>query len=104
MYNFIPENLEWCTNHYVPPVKKFISCGDFGKCDGMDGACWWCMEMTPYQWEMCSDEAHKTSLMKTGKSEEEAISYIKEYKKKSPSKNTIIYLYELMQRSKEISK
>ena len=56
-FNFIPETLEWCTTHYTPPIKTYINCPDFGKCDGTDGSCWHCMEMTPYQWVMCSDES-----------------------------------------------
>lgn len=55
-YNFIPETLEWCRKHYVPPIEKHISCKYFGNCDGMNGSYHWCLEMTPYQWEMCSDE------------------------------------------------
>ena len=51
-YNFVPEKLEWCRKHYVPPIEKHISCKDFGNCDSMDGSCHWCREMTPYQWYM----------------------------------------------------
>ena len=61
--DFVPETLTWCRHHYVPPVERFISCKEFGNIDGMDGGCWWCMEMTPYQWHMCSDETHVRGLL-----------------------------------------
>lgn len=55
-YHFVPETLDWCKKHYVPLIKQYISCNEFGYCDGMNGSCHWCREMTPYQWEMCRDE------------------------------------------------
>lgn len=84
-YEPIPETLTWCRQHYVPPVRKFISCQEFGHIDGMDGACWWCMEMTPYQWHMCSDESWIRGLLsptarKRKSSRAEAIEFIEEYK------------------------
>ena len=84
-YNFIPETLEWCRKHYVPPIKKHISCKDFGDCDGMNGSCHWCREMTPYQWEMCSDETWVKNLLRplsrnSAKTREEAIEFIERYK------------------------
>lgn len=88
----IPETLTWCRQHYVPPVKKFITCQKFGNIDGMDGACWWCMEMTPYQWHMCSDESWIRGLLrptacKRKKSRKEAIEFIEEYKQNHPMGN-----------------
>lgn len=61
---FIPETLDWCCHHYVPKNPAYITCKEFGRCDGMDGSCWWCMEMTPYQWHMCVDEAWIQSLLR----------------------------------------
>ena len=65
-YNFVPETLEWCKKHYVPPVKKHIFCKSFGQCDGMDGSCHWCREMLPYQWHMCCDETWIKGLLRPG--------------------------------------
>lgn len=84
-YNFVPETLEWCRKHYVPPIEKHISCKDFGGCDGMDGSCHWCREMTPYQWEMCSDETWVKNLLRpllcnSEKTREEAAEFIERYK------------------------
>ena len=60
---YVPESLEECQEHYVPPVSTHIYCPNFGRCDGTDGGCHWCREMTPYQWWMCSDETWLRSLM-----------------------------------------
>lgn len=84
-YNFVPETLEWCRKHYVPPIKKHISCKDFGDCDGMNGSCHWCREMTPYQWEMCSDETWIKNLLRPlsrnpEKTREEAAEFIERCK------------------------
>ena len=84
-YNFVPETLEWCHKHYVPPIKKYISCKYFGKCDGMNGSCHWCLEMTPYQWEMCSDETQVKNLLRplsrnSAKTREEAAEFIERCK------------------------
>lgn len=76
------ETLEQCKAHYVNKVDKYISCGEFGHIDGMDGACWWCKEMTPYQFEMCSDASWLKSLMNGGMTEEEAIKFIEDRKQK----------------------
>jgi hypothetical protein len=48
-YGVVPETLDWCASHYVPPIKDHIHCPDFGKLDWMDGSCHWCLEMYPYQ-------------------------------------------------------
>jgi hypothetical protein len=61
--NYVPETLTECRCHYVPPVKEHIHCHDFGKSDGTNGSCWWCMEMTPYQWHMCKDETWVRGLL-----------------------------------------
>lgn len=61
---FVPETLDWCRHHFVPKNPVYITCQDFGCCDGMDGSCWWCMEMTPYQWHMCADEAWVQGLLR----------------------------------------
>ena len=84
-YNFIPETLDWCKEHYVPPVKEYIHCTSFGDCDGMDGSCHWCREMSPYQWYMCYDENWVRSLMSPivrtpANSREEAAEFIEKYK------------------------
>ncbi len=84
-----PENVEYCAQHYIPPNEQYIICDRFGNCDGMDGACWWCKEMTRYQWEMCWDEHTIHSLLSPishvlgnnqKKTREDAIKYIEEYK------------------------
>lgn len=90
--NFVPETLTWCRQHYVPPVKEHIHCPSFGKSDGTDGGCWWCMEMTPYQWHMCQDESWVTGLLSPcarvkHKDRADAIKFIEEYKQKSPMGN-----------------
>jgi len=86
-YNLVPETLEWCDAHYVPPVKKYIFCEDFGKNDGMNGSCHWCREMFPYQWHMCYDESWVKGLMSPfacipANSREEAAEFIENYKQK----------------------
>lgn len=88
----VPESLTWCRHHYVPPVDRFISCKEFGNIDGMDGGCWWCMEMTPYQWHMCSDESWVRGLISPvarikHKSREDAIKFIEKYKQNHPLGN-----------------
>lgn len=84
--DFVPETLTWCRSHYVPPVQKYITCKDFGHADGMNGGCWWCMEMTPYQWHMCRDESWIRSLTnrfcKKVYTKAEAIEFI-EYRKQT---------------------
>ena len=87
-YNFVPETLEWCRKHYVPPIKKYISCKYFGNCGGMNGSCYWCLEMTPYQWEMCSDETRVKNLLRSlsrdsVKTREEAAEFIERRKQNS---------------------
>ena len=84
-YNFVPETLEWCRKHYVPPIKKHISCKNFGDCFSMNGSCHWCREMTPYQWEMCCDETRVKNLLRPfscvpEKTREEAAEFIERYK------------------------
>lgn len=88
----VPETLMQCRNHYNPPVQRFISCGQFGKLDCMDGGCYWCMEMTPYQWHMCIDESWVRELLSPSSrmhtnSREEAINFIENYKSKHPLGN-----------------
>lgn len=83
--DFVPETIDWCNRHYVPPIKKYINCEEFGHPDPMDGSCHWCLEMCPYQWEMCHDEAWVRGLLspiarKPAKSREEAIEFIENYK------------------------
>lgn len=78
--DIIPESLDWCKYNYTPPVIDFINCKDFGHCDGMNGNCIWCSEMTPYLWEMCSDETQVKSYMAQGASRECAIDSVKKYK------------------------
>jgi hypothetical protein len=104
-YNFIPETLDWCTKHYTPPIKHYIICSNFGKCDGMDGSCWHCMEVTPYQHEMCSDETWLTGLLspdacKHCDTREEAAEFIESHKQKFPRRDIIECLYEFHQREK----
>ena len=83
MLENVPETLEYCRYHYVPPVKKYITCEYFGNIDGMSGGCWWCKEMTPYQWYMCSDESHVRNCMKRNNiTREEAIELVETYKNK----------------------
>ncbi len=90
-----PDNVEYCEQHYIPPNKQYIICDRFGSCDGMDGACWWCREMTRYQWEMCRDEHLIQSLLSPvacvinnnqKKTREEAIEYIEGYKQRAYKK------------------
>lgn len=101
-YNFIPETLEWCTKHYTPPIKAYINCSEFGNCDGTNGFCWRCMEMTPYQFEMCCDENWvKTLLLSRCNTREEAAEFIENYRHHYPKRNVIEYLYELHKRAKE---
>ena len=84
-YKYIPEILDWCKEHYVPPIKEHIHCSSFGDCDGMDGSCHWCREMFPYQWHMCYDENWVRSLLSPVtnipvNSREEAAEFIEKYK------------------------
>lgn len=90
--DFVPETLSWCRKHYVPKVDRYITCKEFGHSDGMDGACWWCMEMTPYQWHMCCDETWLRSLTRTidktpRMNKNEGIEFIEQYKQKHPMGN-----------------
>lgn len=90
--DFVPETLIWCRQHYVPKADRYITCEDFGHTDGMKGSCWWCMEMTPYQWHMCSDESWLKSIMSPYaknrmESREEAEEFIEQYKQKHPMGN-----------------
>lgn len=92
---FVPETLEWCNTHYVPPVQRYITCESFGHLDSMDGSCFWCKEMTPYQWHMCSDESWMRSLLGdfsklNRKTRAEAISFI-DCRKQRNSRNTVLY-------------
>jgi hypothetical protein len=89
---FIPETLTQCRQHYVPPVKEHIHCPYFGHTDGTNGSCWWCLEMTPYQWHMCQDESWVRSLLSPinrfkCKSTSEAIQFIEKYKQEQPMGN-----------------
>lgn len=86
--NYVPETLDWCKRHYVPPIKEYIKCKQFGCIDGMNGSCHWCREMTPYEWHMCSDESWVRALLspiarKPKLSREEAITFIENYKQKN---------------------
>lgn len=88
-FNLIPETLKWCMNHYVPPIKDYIICKEFGKCDGTNGSCYQCMELTPYQFEMCSDETWLLGLIPPSacsryNTREKATEFIEEYKNKFP--------------------
>jgi hypothetical protein len=90
----VPETLTWCRHHYVPPVQAHIHCPDFGHSDGTDGSCWWCMEMTPYQWHMCKDETWVRGLLGPTsrvrfkcKTRDDAVQFIEEYKQKHPMGN-----------------
>ena len=90
--DFVPETLTWCRQHYVPPVKEHIHCPYFGNSDGTNGSCWWCMEMTPYQWHMCQDESWVRGLISPTarikhKDREDAIKFIEEHKQKYPKGN-----------------
>ena len=90
--DFIPETLTWCRQHYVPPVKEHVHCPDFGKSDGMNGSCWWCMEMTPYQWHMCQDETWVIGLLSPvarikHKDRADAIAFIEQHKQEHPQGN-----------------
>ena len=86
-YNFIPETLEWCKRHYVPPIEEYIRCPDFGNVDWMNGSCHWCLEMCPYQCEMCRDESWVRGLLSPAariqaKTRKEAAEFIESYKQK----------------------
>lgn len=83
--DIVPETLEWCKLHYVPLIPQYIDCGRFGHSDGTDGSCHWCREMTPYQFEMCSDETHIRGLLSPtaqipAKDRDDAIRFIEERK------------------------
>ena len=87
-YNFVPETLAWCRQHYVPPVAEFITCSEFGHTDPMNGSCHWCLEMCPYEWEMCQDEDWVRGLLSPisripCKTREEAAEFIEEYKQRN---------------------
>lgn len=85
-YNFVPETLEWCEQHYVPPIKELINCPDFGMIDWMNGSCHWCLEMYPYQCQMCRDENWIRAIMSPlskmpNATREEAAEFIENYKR-----------------------
>lgn len=86
-YNFIPETLDWCKRHYVPPIKEHIHCPDFGNVDWMNGSCHWCHEMCAYQCQMCMDESWIRGLISDAArikspTREAAIEFIEDYKQK----------------------
>lgn len=86
-FSYVPESLQECEQHYVPPIKKSIVCDCFGNVDGMDGSCHWCREMMPYQWHMCCDESFIRGLMSPYSKAHltdriEAAKFIEEYKQK----------------------
>lgn len=88
----VPESLTWCRKHYVAPNRKFINCKAFGCMDATNGDCWRCMEMTPYQWHMCSDESWVRGLLSPTargrqKSRAEAVKFIEQYKQRTPMGN-----------------
>ena len=87
-YDFIPETLEWCEQHYVPPIKEHINCEQFGNIDWMDGGCHWCRDMYPYQCQMCRDESWVKGLLSPAariqvKTREEAAEFIEAYKQRA---------------------
>jgi len=87
-----PETLTWCRRHYVYPDERYITCKSFGEADGTNGGCWWCMEMTPYQWHMCQDETYLNGLLAPTarikcKNRLEAIQFIEDRKQKHPMGN-----------------
>lgn len=89
---YIPETLIQCRCHYVPPVAEYIHCVGFGQSDATNGSCWWCMEMTPYQWHMCQDETWVRGLLSSVaripcKDRAEACQFIEEYKQRNPMGN-----------------
>ena len=66
---------------YLSPDDKYISCEAFSNIDGMDGACHYCKEETPLQFEMCWDANWLRSLIKhNGYTKEEAIEFINKRK------------------------
>lgn len=79
--NYVPETLEQCKQHYIPPIEQYICCFEFGHSDGMNGSCHWCKEMCPYQFEMCRDESWLRRLIKS-RPKEDAVKFIEEYKQK----------------------
>lgn len=80
---YVPETLEQCKTNYLPPNYKYICCNEFGNPDGMVGSCIWCLEMTPYQFEMCNDESKIKSLCNNKKiTRQEAIKLLSEQKER----------------------
>ena len=83
---FVPETIEQCKSHYLPPNHDYINCLNFGYADGMNGSCHWCREMTPYQWHMCLDAEWLRMLLKPlngvkhFNSKEDASLYIEQHK------------------------
>ena len=84
--NFVPETLEQCKEHFVPAIGDYITCYNFGHIDGTNGSCHWCREMTPYQFEMCSDDSWVGNLIRGNinrrMSIDEAIQFIEDYKQR----------------------
>ena len=108
-FNFIPETLTWCANHYVPPIKDYIMCKDFGRCDGTNGRCYQCMELTPYQFEMCSDETWLLGLIPPSacsiyNTREEAAEFINHYTLRFPRKDIVKTLYEFHEKERNNKK
>ena len=90
-YSFVPETLDWCKQHYVPPIEKNIHCPYFGEFDAMNGGCIWCSEMCPYECEMCRDESWVRGLVSPAariqaKTRKEAAEFIEYYKQKNYSR------------------
>lgn len=96
--HYASKSLDWWKNHYCPPVDEYITCSDFGRIDGSNGCCWWCMESTPYQWYMCSDESWVRGLMSPyacvkKDTREEAIEFIEQYKQKHSTQHDQKYFW-----------
>lgn len=98
-YNFVPETLDWCEKHYVPPIKEHIHCKEFGNVDWTDGGCHWCLQMYPYQCQMCRDESWVRGLLSPAaripaKTREEAAEFIEEYKQRVSVPGMKLYTQE----------
>ena len=77
------ETLEELRSHYCKPIDKYITCGEFGNTDGMNGSCLWCREMMPIQFEMCSDASWLRNLINNKHyTQEEAEKFIDDYKQR----------------------
>lgn len=83
---FVPHSLEEAHTHYCPPNDDIIKCRQFGWYEPTKRECGYCIQLHPYEAEMCADAVRLRELKQTNPlmkhNNELAINFINEYKAK----------------------